>query len=95
MADAAADALALALRDRALVFVDLIDEAGAVAAEIADLEAQLRAAECAAGLHHFGPEARELAAEIAAGYLRALQPHLQPLATREAADRAAEELCGQ
>ena len=36
------------------------------------------------------PPARELAADVLCGYLRALAPYLRPLATSEAADRAAE-----
>ena len=38
------------------------------------------------------PPARELAADVLCGYLRALAPYLRPLATSEAADRAAEAI---
>ena len=87
-----ADSLAADLRARALVFVDLMAAAGAVAAEIADLEARHRAARYQAGDYHYrGPGPRELAADVALGYLGALRPFL-PFVTAESADRAAEEL---
>jgi len=92
MTDAAA--LAADLRDRALVFVDLAAELGAVAAELADLEARRRAALIAAGERDPRPDARELAAEVVYGYLAALRPHV-PFVTRESAERAAEELTGK
>ena len=93
MTDAAA--LAADLRDRALVFVDLLQEAGAVAAELAAIEAQRRAALNAAGQRDPRPDARELAAEVVTGYLSPLHPYLTPLTTRESARRAAEELSGE
>lgn len=84
--------LAAALRERAAVFVDLMAAAGAVAAEIADLEARHRAAQHQSGVYHDPrPPARELAADVALGYLGALRPFL-PFVTAESADRAAEEL---
>ena len=89
---ARAAALTLDLRDRALVFVDLLQEAGAVAAELAAIEAQRRAALNAAGQRDPRPDARELAAEVVNGYLNALHPYLAPLTTRASAERAAEEL---
>ena len=92
MTDAAA--LAADLRDRALVFVDLIAEASAVAAELADIEAQRRAALNTAGLRDPRPDARELAAEVVTGYLSALRPFV-PFVTTESAERAAEELTGK
>ena len=88
----AAESLAAALRARALVFVDLLAEAGAVAAELADLEGRLRAAQHQLGIYHDQrPPARELAAEVAHGYLSPLRPHV-PLVTAESAARAAEAL---
>ena len=90
-ADAHADALAAELRERAAVFVDLMAAAGAVAAEIADLEARRRAALNIAGQRDPRPGARELAAEVALGFLEPLRPHV-PFVTLESACRAAEEL---
>ena len=92
MADRA-ESLAADLRDRALVFVDLMAEAGAVAAELADLEAQRRAALNLAGQRDPRPPATSLAADVALGYLGALRPHI-PFVTVESAERAAEELTG-
>lgn len=73
-------------------FVAAVLELEPLAAELADLEAQLRAAEHRAGIHHYGPTPRELATEVVCGYLHALQPHLRPMTTRKAAERAAKEL---
>ena len=87
-----AESLAADLRARALVFVDLMAAAGAVAVEIADLEARHRAAEHMAGIYHDArPTARELAVEVVHGYLSPLRPFV-PFVTAESAARAAEEL---
>jgi len=87
-----ADALAAELRAAAEKFVDLMAAAGAVAAEIADLEARHRAARHQAGVYHDRrPPARELAADVAHGALSPLRPFV-PFVTAESADRAAEML---
>lgn len=92
MTAARAESLARDLRARAAVFVDLMREAGAVAAEIADLEAEHRAALQAAGIMHCRRrQVRELAAEVVNGYLSPLRPFV-PFVTAESAARAAEEL---
>ncbi|MEI6448538.1 MAG: hypothetical protein WCP98_01140 [Actinomycetes bacterium] len=92
MTTAPAESLAADLRARALVFVDLMAAAGAVAAALAELEARHRAAQHQSGVYHdHGPGPRELAAEVACGYLSPLRPHV-PFVTRASADRASEEL---
>lgn len=80
------------LRAAAERFVAGIREVEPLADEFADVQARLSAAECAAGVHEFRPPVRQCAAEAAAGLLRALQPHLRPIASRAAAERAIEEL---
>ena len=88
-----AELLAAELRQQAAVFVAMMRECGDLAAEIADLEAQRRAALNIAGQRDPRPDARELCAEVAHGYLSALRPHI-PHVTPQAAERAAEELTG-
>jgi len=87
-----AESLAADLRARAATFVTLAAELGAGAVELADLEAQLRAAQHMAGVYHDRrPQARELAADVAHGALSPLRPFV-PFVTAESADRAAEML---
>ena len=89
-----AESLAAALRERAATFVDLMAAAGAAAGELADLEARLRAAQHQLGIYHDrGPGARELAADVALGYLSPLRPYVS-FVTAESAGRAAEQLTG-
>ena len=89
-----ADALAAELRAAAEKFVDLMAAAGAVAAEIADLEARHRAAQHQSGVYHDrGPGPRALAADVALGLLSALRPHV-PFVSAESAVGAAAELTG-
>lgn len=80
------------LRVAAEKFVAGIREVEPLADELADAEARLLAAECAAAVHEFGPPVRQLAAEVVTGLLHALQPNLRPITTREAAERAIEEM---
>ena len=86
-------ALASILHERAAAFVALMRNAGSIAAEIADLEAQRRAALAVSGMRDPLPSATELAAEISHGQLEALRPHV-PFVTSEAAERATEALTG-
>jgi len=86
------DHLRLELRAAAEKFAARIRDAEPAAAELADLEGQLRAAENLVGLHEYRPSARELAAEVVTGLLHALQPYLRPLTSRAAALRASDEL---
>jgi len=88
-----ADTLGRQLREQAAVYVAMVKEVGAVAAELADLEAQRRAALNLAGQRDPRPPATSLAADVALGYLGALRPHI-PFVTIESAERAAEELTG-
>jgi len=72
-------------------FVATMREAGRLATLLAALEAEHRAALNIAGQRDPRPGARELAAEVALGFLEPLRPHV-PFVTLESACRAAEEL---
>jgi hypothetical protein len=65
-----------------------------LAAELAAVEGQLRAAEHRAGIYHDPlPSPRELAAEVMHGRVRAMRPYV-PFSTEESARRAEEALVG-
>ena len=82
------------LRTAASRFCDACTELEPLAAELAAVAGQLRAAEAQAGIYHdVRPPARELAAEIANGHLQALRPYV-PLVVNEAMQRAEEALVG-
>ncbi len=83
--------LAEQLADVGARFVVAADELAAIAAELAALEGQHRAATNQAGAPCRRPPARELAVEVLHGRLAALRPYL-PHVTTAAADRAAEQL---
>ncbi len=93
--DAAAQSALAAARDihaLAAEFVDVMQEAGRLAAALADAEARHRVALGQAGVQHcHRPPARELAADVALGYLAPLAPYLQQMST-EGRDRAAKSL---
>ena len=82
------------LRTCAAQWCDACAELEPLAAELAAIEGQLRAAEHRAGIYHDPlPSPRELAAEVMHGRVRALQPYV-PFSTEESARRAEEALVG-
>jgi hypothetical protein len=62
-----------------------------LAAELADLEGQLRAAEAQAGIFDHRPGARELAAEVLLSHVAALRPAVS-FVSRESAAAAERQL---
>lgn len=80
------------IRLLAVEFIGAMQDAGRLAAALADAEARHRAALSAAGVPHcHRPPARELAAEIALGYLEPLSPYVS-MVTASSRDRAAATL---
>ena len=74
-------------------FVGAVKEIAPLAQRIADLEAELTAAEHIAGVYRMPMSSpRELATEILAGFLQGLRPFLRPVTTRETALRAVAQL---
>lgn len=87
-------ALRAELRTAAARFCAACAELEPLAAELADVEGRLRAAEHQVGVYHDPrPTARELAAEALHGRVRALRPYV-PFSTEESARRAEEALQG-
>jgi len=76
------------LRSVARRFCSAARELAPIACELANLDGRLRAAHQRAGESlPPGPEPRGLAAEILAGYVQALRPHV-PFTTEASAERA-------
>ena len=78
------------LRTVAARFCAACAELEPLAAKLADLEGQLRAAEAQASIFDPRPGARELAAAVALGALDALRPHIQFVGSASAAGAEAQ-----
>ena len=63
-----------------------------LARELVAVDAELRAARAAVGVHDFRPNARELLSDSLLGRLGCLRPYT-PAVVHEAAERASECLC--
>jgi len=79
------------LRTAASRFCAACAELEPLAAKLADLEGQLRAAEAQAGIFDHRPGARELAAEVLLSHVGALRPSV-PFVGRESAAAAERQL---
>jgi hypothetical protein len=85
-AELAADLAAVGER-----FVAGVAALAPIAAELAQLDAELRAAEGRTGCRRRGPSPAQLAADVVCGNLRALRPHL-PFVSEASAERAVDAL---